>query len=105
MLDAMPVTVMLSMVCIGAGAVIAALVGLRLPEENRFAATLALVLGAGIGVVVLTIGLFIVNPSSSRTGSPPASAQGVLLSAAASGLVAVVISLAVVSRRLAQRGD
>src|SRR5438270_1418571 len=59
----MPFTLMLSLVMIGAGATIAAIVGVRYPEQ-LFPAALSLVLGAGVGVAVLAIGLF---ASSSTT--------------------------------------
>src|ERR1700675_3878782 len=79
-----PFTVMLSIVLIGAGAASAAVVGLRLPENHWVGAGLALVLGAGVGVVVLSVGLFVIGPSS--TGS----AQGAFLAASAAGFIAVV---------------
>lgn len=93
-----PFTVMLSVVLIGAGAASAALVGLRLPEDHWVGVALALVLGAGVGVVVLSVGLFVIAPTST-----PSSAQGVFLAASAAGFVAVLATLAVLWRRVRTR--
>jgi hypothetical protein len=93
----MPFTVMLAAVLMGAGAVSAAVVGLKLPEDARLGAGLALVLGAGVGVGVLAVGLFIAQPP---TPSGSASAQqAALLVASAAGLLAVEVALGVVWRR------
>ena len=95
-----PFTVMLSIVLIGAAAASAALVGLRLPENHWVGAGLALVLGAGVGVVVLSVGLFVIGPSSS-----PSSAQGVFLAASAAGFVAVLAALTVLWRRVSTHAE
>jgi hypothetical protein len=100
MTPVIPFTVMLSIVFIGAGAASAAVVGLRLPENHWVGAGLALVLGAGVGVVVLSVGLFVIGPSTS-TGS----AQGAFLAASAAGFVAVVAVLALLWRRVRTRED
>jgi hypothetical protein len=94
MLVAMPFSVMLAIVLIGAGAVAAAVVGLLLPENHWVGVGLALVLGAGVGVVVLAIGLFAVGSSSTSA------AQNAFLVAAAAGLVAVIVALSVLWRRV-----
>jgi len=93
----MPFTVMLAVVLMGAGAVSAAVVGLKLPEDARLGAGLALVLGAGVGVAVLAVGLFIAQPP---TPSGAAGAQQVaLLVASVAGLLAVEVGLGIVWRR------
>ena len=102
-----PFTVMLSIVLIGAGAASAAIVGLKLPENHWVGAALALVLGAGVGVVVLSVGLFLIGPSSSTItpSTSTGSAQGVLLIASAAGFVAVLATLMVLWRRVRPRAE
>jgi hypothetical protein len=85
----MPASLMLSLVLIGAGAAVAAAVGLLLPSGQRLSATLPLVLGAGVGVATLAIGVFM-----DGTGG-----TGPVLVASAAGFVAVVAALAVLWRR------
>jgi hypothetical protein len=94
MLLTMPFSVMLAIVLIGAGAVIAAVVGLLLPENHWVGVGLALVLGAGVGVVVLAIGIFAVGSNSSS------GAQNAFLVAAAAGFVAVLVALSTLWKRV-----
>lgn len=96
----MKTTLALSLV--GIGAVATGALGIVLPAGERIAAGLALVVGAGIGVVVLAIGTQMVN---SPDDSPEAYAT-VFLVAAALGLVGTLVSLALLWRRTAdQRGS
>ena len=95
----MKTTLALSLV--GIGAVATGVLGIVLPAGERIAAGLALVVGAGIGVVVLAIGTQMVNAPDD---SPEAYAT-VFLVAAALGLVGTLVSLALLWRRTAdQRG-
>ena len=92
----MKTTLALSLV--GIGAVATGALGIVLPPGERIAAGLALVVGAGIGVVALAIGTQIVNDTPDEYAS-------VFLVAAALGLVATLVSLALLWRRTAgQRG-
>jgi hypothetical protein len=92
----MKTTLALSLV--GLGAVATGGLGIVLPAGERIAAGLALVVGAGIGVVALAIGTQIVNDTPDEYAS-------VFLVAAALGLVATLVSLALLWRRTAgQRG-
>ena len=92
----MKTTLALSLV--GIGAVATGALGIVLPAGERIAAGLALVVGAGIGVVVLAIGTQIVG------GTPDDSPEGyasVFLVAAALGLAGTLVSLALLWRRTA----
>lgn len=80
----MPVTLMLSLVLVGAAASAAAIVGLFLPEGERLTAALPLVLGAGVGVAVLAVGVFAAGPK----------ATAVVLVASAAGFLATTAGLA-----------
>jgi hypothetical protein len=71
---------------IGLGAIAAGAVGLRLPAGDRIAAGLALVVGAGVGVVTVAIGTQLVDDS-------PDSYESVFLTASALGFVATLASL------------
>jgi hypothetical protein len=92
----MKTTLALSLV--GIGAVATGTLGIVLPAGERIAAGLALVVGAGIGVVVLAIGTQVVS------GTPDDSPEGyasVFLVAAALGLAGTLVSLALLWRRTA----
>jgi len=93
----MKTTLALSLV--GFGAVATGALGIVLPAGERIAAGLALVVGAGIGVVALAIGTQIVHDT-------PDGYASVFLVAAALGLVGTLVSLALLWRRTAdQRAD
>ena len=92
----MKTTLALSLV--GIGAVATGGLGIVLPAGERIAAGLALVVGAGIGVVVLAIGTQIV--SDTPDDSPEVYAS-VFLVAAALGLLGTLGSLALLWRRTA----
>lgn len=81
----------IGMALVGIGAVAAGVVGVLLPPPHRFAALLALVAGAGIGVVVLALGV------QENAGNE----EDVFLVGAALGLVTVLTTLAAVWRRAA----
>jgi hypothetical protein len=86
---------------VGIGAVATGALGIVLPAGERIAAGLALVIGAGIGVVALALGTQMVNAPDD---SPEAYAT-VFLVAAALGLIGTLVSLALLWRRTAdQRG-
>lgn len=93
----MKTTVALSLV--GIGAVATGALGIVLPAGERIAAGLALVVGAGIGVVALAIGTQMVNAPDD---SPEAYAT-VFVVAAALGLVGTLVSLALLWRRTADQ--
>jgi hypothetical protein len=81
----------LSLTLIGLAAVAAGGLGMRLPSGERIAAGLALVVGAGVGVVAIAIGTQLVNDS-------PESYESVFLTASALGFVATLGSLALLWR-------
>lgn len=83
---------MLSVVLIGSAAVATGAFGMRLPAGDRIAAALALVVGAGVGLVALAIGTRISNGS-------PESQETVFLVASAFGFVATLAGLGVMWRR------
>src|SRR5262249_26174450 len=92
--DAMSASVMWGFILIGAGAIVAGILGLLLPRKERLAAVFALVIGAGVGVATLAIG---------GHGSPSQSAaETAFLVASALGFVAVVVSSAAVWIRMGQ---
>jgi hypothetical protein len=91
----MKTTLALSLV--GIGAVATGALGIVLPAGERIAAGLALVVGAGIGVVVLAIGTQIVN----GTPDDPEGYASVFLVAAALGLAGTLVSLALLWRSTA----
>jgi len=87
-------TMSLAMALIGAGAVVAGAVGFVLPVRERLAGTvLALVAGAGAGVVALAIGWNGLDPMDG------AAWERAFLIASAVGFAAVVACLAIVWRR------
>ena len=83
---------MLSFVLVGTAAVSAAVVGLLLPRDQILYPAAALVLGAGVGVVVLGIGFFVANDSEQG-------AQNVVLIASACGFASVIGGLLFIWRR------
>jgi hypothetical protein len=82
----MDATVMWGFVLIGAGAVVAGVLGLALHGIDRLAAVLPLVIGAGVGVAALAIGT---HNTTSTTD-----AESAFLVASALGFIAVVVSSA-----------
>ena len=80
----------------GIGAVATGMIGIVLPPGERIAAGLALVVGAGIGVVVLAIGTQLVNDTPDEYAS-------VFLLAAALGLAGTLVSLGLLWRRTADQ--
>lgn len=84
-------------VLIGAGGVVAGIVGLALPAGERIAAVLTLVVGAGVGVSALAIG-------STSAGDSVGQQEDAFLVASALGFVAVVVSALVLWRRGVRRG-
>ena len=94
----MKTTLALSLV--GIGAVATGALGIVLPAGERIAAGLALVVGAGIGVVVLAIGTQIV---SDKPDDSPEGYASVFLVAAALGLVGALVSLVLLWRRTADQ--
>jgi len=92
----MKTTLALSLV--GIGAVATGALGIVLPAGERIAAGLALVVGAGIGVVVLAIGTQIVSDTPDDS---PEGYASVFLVAAALGLLGTLVSLALLWRRTA----
>jgi hypothetical protein len=85
-------TMTLALVLVGLGAIATGALGIWLPAGERIAAGLALVVGAGIGVVALAIGTRIVDDS-------PESYANVFLVASALGLLGTLASLTVLWRR------
>ena len=85
-------------VLIGLAGVAAGLFGLRLPPGDRIAAGLALVVGAGVGVVALAVGA---NIASSEE---PSTAETVFLVASALGFLATMGTLFLLWRRTEQGG-
>jgi hypothetical protein len=89
-----PFQIMLAFVLVGTAAAAAAVVGLLLPPRQFLYAGAALVLGAGVGIVLLGIGFFTIDPADD------AASLNVILGASLGGFLAVAGSLAVLwSRR------
>jgi len=86
----------LALSLVGIGAVATGMLGIVLPPGERIAAGLALVVGAGIGVVVLAIGTQLVNDT-------PDDYASVVLVAAALGLAGTLVSLGLLWRRTADQ--
>jgi hypothetical protein len=86
----------LALSLVGIGAVATGMLGIVLPPGERIAAGLALVVGAGIGVVVLAIGTQLVNDTPDEYAS-------VFLVAAALGLAGTLVSLGLLWRRTADQ--
>jgi hypothetical protein len=90
----METTMSVALALVGIGAVVAGAVGLLLPQGERFAAAaLALVIGAGAGVIALAIGW------NGLAVDDQEGYERAFLIASAVGLVAVLVSLAVSWRR------
>ncbi len=87
---------MWSFVLIGAGALIAGILGIVLPAGERLAAFLTLVIGAGVGVAALAIG-------GHSAGNASTDQERALLVASALGFVAVLVSAGLVLRRARPR--
>jgi hypothetical protein len=85
-------------VLIGLAGVAAGLFGLRLPPGDRIAAGLALVVGAGVGVVALAIGTNIASSDE------PSTAETVFLVASGLGFLATMGSLYLLWRRTEKGG-
>ena len=81
----------IAFVLIGSAAVAAGLIGMRLPPGDRISAGLALVVGAGVGVISLAIGTDISDSSSDGL-------ETVFLVAAALGFLGTLASLALLWR-------
>ena len=88
----------LALSLVGIGAVATGMLGIVLPPGERIAAGLALVVGAGVGVVVLAIGTQLVNDT-------PDDYASVFLVAAALGLAGTLVSLGLLWRRTADQRD
>ena len=78
-------------ILIGAGALVAGIVGIALPTRERLGAFLTLVIGAGVGVAALAVGTR--NVSSQDDG------ETAFLIASALGFIAVVMSAAILWMR------
>jgi hypothetical protein len=81
----------LALVLIGSAAVAAGIMGMRLAAGDRISAGLALVVGAGVGVISLAIGTDVTDNSHD-------SVETVFLIASALGFVATLASLALLWR-------
>ena len=88
----MDTTVMWGLILIGAGALVARVVGIAIPPGERLGAFLTLVIGAGVGVAALAIG--------TRNVSSQSDGESAFLVASALGFIAVVMSAAVLWRRV-----
>jgi hypothetical protein len=80
----MDTTVMWGFILIGAGALVAGIVGITLPPGERLGAFLTLVVGAGVGVAALAVG--------TRNVSSQSNGETAFLVASALGFIAVVAS-------------
>ena len=76
---------------IGAGALVAGIVGIVLPPGERLGAFLTLVIGAGVGVAALAVG--------SRNVSSQSHGENAFLVASALGFIAVAASAAILWMR------
>jgi hypothetical protein len=88
----------LAFVLIGLAGVAAGLFGMRLPAGDRIAAGLALVVGAGVGVVALAVGTNVASSDS------PDTAETVFLIASAFGFLATMGALYILWRRTERGG-
>jgi hypothetical protein len=95
MLEPMDTTVMWGFILIGAGGLVAGVLGLALPAKERLAAAFSLVIGAGVGVAALAVGAHNVGSSSN--------AETAFLIASALGFIAVMVSAAVLWLRATKR--
>jgi hypothetical protein len=87
----MDATVMWGFILIGAGALVAGIVGIALPPGERLGAFLTLMVGAGVGVAALAVG--------TRNVSSQSDGEDALLVASAFGFAAVVVSAAILWMR------
>jgi len=87
----MDATVMWGFILIGAGALVAGIVGITLPPGERLGAFLTLVVGAGVGVAALAVG--------TRNMSSQSAGETAFLVASALGFVAVVVSAGILWMR------
>jgi len=87
-------TMSIAMTLVGVGGLSAGVVGILLPPTHRLGAALALVAGAGVGVIVLALGV----EGAAREGSARDEEQVFLLGSAL-GLATVLGMLAVAWRR------
>lgn len=85
----------MAVMCIGVGAIATGALGIWLPAGERIAAGLALVVGAGIGIVAIAVGSLVVGDSLE-------SHTNVFLVASALGLLGTLASLTVLWRRTAR---
>ena len=88
-------TMTLALALVGIGAVATGVLGIWLPAGERIAAGLALVVGAGIGLVAIAIGSQVVGDSLE-------SHANMFLVASALGLLGTLASLTVLWRRTAR---
>lgn len=88
----MDLTMTLSFTLIGLAAMGAGVGGVLLPPGERIAATLTLLVGAGIGLVTLAVGTQLVDES-------PASYERVFLAGSALGFIGTAASLILLWRR------
>ena len=88
----MDATVMWGFILIGAGALVAGIVGIAIPPGERLGAFLTLVIGAGVGVAALAVG--------TRNVSSQSDAESAFLIASALGFIAVVMSAALLWLRV-----
>jgi hypothetical protein len=84
-------TVMWGFILIGAGALVAGIVGIALPPSERLGAFLTLVIGAGVGVAALAVG--------TRNVSSQSNGETAFLVASALGFIAVVASAGILWMR------
>jgi uncharacterized membrane protein len=84
-------TVMWGFILIGAGALVAGIVGIALPPSERLGAFLTLVIGAGVGVAALAVG--------TRNVSSQSNGETAFLVASALGFIAVVVSAGILWMR------
>jgi hypothetical protein len=84
-------TVMWGFILIGAGALVAGIVGIALPSSERLGAFLTLVIGAGVGIAALAVG--------TRNVSSQSNGETAFLVASALGFIAVVVSAGILWMR------
>ena len=87
----MDTTVMWAFILIGAGALMAGILGIALPPGERLGAFLTLVIGAGVGVAALAVG--------TRNVSSQSNGETAFLVASTLGFIAVVASAAILWMR------
>jgi len=78
---------MVALILIGGGAVIAGVAGIAMPPGERIAAGLALVIGAGVGVIALAVGVHSLGTSDLATDY-----ERVFLIASCIGFLGVLVS-------------